>query len=229
MSASSISIVLPVYKQADHIAQAGVEYLAALETLGVPFEIVLVVNGPPDGTDEACAAFAADHPEARVVRAPGSGWGRAVRCGIAESRGDLLCYTNSARTTGEDLRLLLRVGLAMPDMVVKANRKIRSGKRRRAGSLLYNLEARALFDLPVWDINGTPKVFPRAFDALLGLTRNDDLIDLEFLAVCKQRGYRVIEVPIYSSRRHGGASTTKLRSAARLYLGALGVRRQLGR
>jgi hypothetical protein len=152
-----------------------------------------------------------------------------VRCGIAESRGDLLCYTNSARTTGEDLRLLLRVGLAMPDMVVKANRKIRSGKRRRAGSLLYNLEARALFDLPVWDINGTPKVFPRAFDALLGLTRNDDLIDLEFLAVCKQRGYRVIEVPIYSSRRHGGASTTKLRSAARLYLGALGVRRQLGR
>lgn len=229
MSAPRISVVLPVYKQADHIAEVGDEYLVALAALDASFEMVLVVNGPRDGTDEACAAFAADHPAVRSVRSPGTGWGHAVRHGLAEATGDLLCYTNSARTSGEDLQLLLRVGLAMPDMVVKASRKIRSGKRRRAGSLLYNLEARALFDLPVWDINGTPKVFPRAFDALLRLRRNDDLIDLEFLAVCQRHNYRVIEVPIYSSRRHGGESTTRLRSAARLYLGALQVRRQLGR
>lgn len=229
MTAPRISVVLPVYKQADHIAQVGEEYLAALASFTEPFEIVLVVNGPRNGTDEACASFAAAHPEVRAVRAPSTGWGHAVRHGLAEATGELLCYTNSARTTGEDLRLLLRVGLAMPDMVVKANRKIRSGKRRRAGSLLYNLEARALFDLPVWDINGTPKVFPRAFDALLQLRRDDDLIDLEFLAVCQRHGYRVIEVPIYSARRHGGESTTRLGSAARLYLGAFAVRRQLRR
>ena len=45
---------------------------------------------------------------------------------------------------------------------MKANRKIRDNWRRRLGSLLYNLECRALFDLANWDINGTPKVFPRA-------------------------------------------------------------------
>jgi hypothetical protein len=115
----------------------------------------------------------------------------------------------------------------MPDLVIKANRKIREGKRRRAGSLLYNLLARALFDLPVWDVNGTPKVFPRKFDALLQLTRDDDLIDLEFLAVCQRQGYRIIEVPIFSSRRHGGKSTTDFGSAARMYWGAFSVRKDL--
>lgn len=229
MSSATISVILPVYKQQDHIAQVALEYLAALASLEVPYELLLVVNGPRDGSDEACAALAAVHPQMRPLRSPDSGWGHAVRYGLSHASGDVLCYANSARTPGEDLRLLLRLGLAMPDMVIKANRKIRSSRYRRAGSLLYNLEARALFDLPVWDVNGTPKVFPRAFDALLRLTRDDDLIDLEFLAVCQQEGYRIIEVPIYSSRRHGGASTTRLRSAARMYWGAFSLWRQICR
>jgi hypothetical protein len=54
---------------------------------------------------------------------------------------------------------------------VKANRKIRDHWSRRLGSLLYNLECRALFDLSVWDVNGTPKVFPRSCDRAAQLTR----------------------------------------------------------
>ena len=69
-------------------------------------------------------------------------------------------------------------------------------------------------------MNGTPKVFPRSFDRLLALTRDDDLIDLEFLAVCRREGYPVLEVPIFSGKRHGGDSTTRLASALRLYSGA---------
>jgi hypothetical protein len=83
------------------------------------------------------------------------------------------------------------------------------------------LECRALFDLSYWDINGTPKVFPRKFDKLLALTREDDLIDAEFNVICRRENYPVIEVPILSYRRHGGRSTTSYRSAVRMYLGAL--------
>jgi hypothetical protein len=109
---------------------------------------------------------------------------------------------------------------AYPNVVIKANRKIRESWRRRLGSLLYNLECRALFDLSNWDINGTPKVFPRAFDKLIQLTRDDDLIDAEFSMICRKETYPIIEVPIFSSRRHGGRSTTNYRSALRLYWGA---------
>ena len=50
-----------------------------------------------------------------------------------------------------------------PDVVVKANRRSATTGGAGLGSLLYNLECRALFDLSFWDINGTPKVFPRSF------------------------------------------------------------------
>src|SRR5262249_20318857 len=107
-----------------------------------------------------------------------------------------------------------------PDVVVKANRKIRESWRRRLGSLLYNLECRALFDLSCWDINGTPKVFPRSHAPLVALARNDDLIDLEFTVICRREGYPMLEVPIVPTRRRGGSSTTRYRSAVKLYAGA---------
>lgn len=148
----------------------------------------------------------------------------AVRMGLRQARGDLLCYTNAARTAPGDLVLSLLYAVAFPDVVVKANRKIRSGWGRRLGSLLYNLECRALFDLPNWDVNGTPKVFPRRFKQLMALTRDDDLIDLEFTAVCRRENYPMVEVPIFSSRRHGGKSTTTYMSALKMYWGAYQLR-----
>ena len=59
---------------------------------------------------------------------------------------------------------------------------------------------------------------------LLQLTRDDDLIDLEFNVICRQEGYPVIETPIFSTTRHSGGSTTDLRAAFRLYRGALQLR-----
>jgi glycosyltransferase involved in cell wall biosynthesis len=215
-----VSIVLPVHRQADHIASVVEEYEDRLAKLGLPHETILVANGPPDGSHDACRALAAQHAAVRAVEEPAAGWGRAVRRGLREATGDLLCYTNSARTSAADLLLLVLYAVANPGVVVKANRRIRESWRRRLGSLLYNLECRALFDLSCWDINGTPKVFPRAHERLVALTRNDDLIDLEFTVICRREGYPMLEVPIFSRRRHGGASTTRYRSAFKLYAGA---------
>src|SRR5262249_40242750 len=119
---------------------------------------------------------------------------------------------------------LLAYNLAYPDVVVKASRKVRDNWHRRLGSLIYNLECRALFDLAVWDINGTPKVFPRSFGRLLELTRNDDLLDAEFAVRCRSEGYPIVDVPVLSTQRHGGRSTTGYASAFRMYTGALGLR-----
>jgi glycosyltransferase involved in cell wall biosynthesis len=215
------SIVLPVYRQADHIEGAIAEFVAALNSLGASWELILVVNGPHDGTDEACQRAAGLSPHIRVVRpVGGSGWGAAVREGIRESRGEIVCFANSARTTAADLSTLVGLGLRNPEVVLKTTRKLRDSWRRRVGSVLYNLFCRARFDLSFWDINGTPKVFPRAFDPLLALTRNDDLLDVEFMLVCHRRRYLVLEVPVYSISRRGGRSTTSLKSAVRMFYGA---------
>jgi hypothetical protein len=115
-------------------------------------------------------------------------------------------------------------GSVHDDCVVKANRKIRENWKRRLGSLLYNLECRSIFDLPYWDINGTPKVFHRNLARLLALKSDDDLVDLEFHAICREENYPVLEVPVFSTSRHSGRSTTNIGSAIRMYTGAFRLR-----
>jgi glycosyltransferase involved in cell wall biosynthesis len=221
------SIVLPVHNQADHIAAVVRGHLAVLEHLWPRHEVLLVTNGCRDASVEVCVELAAGHPGVRTLDLEQGGWGRAVAAGLDQARGDVLCYANSARTTAETLALMLSYARAYPDIALKANRRLRESAYRRLGSLLYNLEARALFDLAVWDINGTPKVFPRRFDRLLDLGRQDDLIDLEWVVTCQRAGYPIIEVPILSTVRYGGTSTMRLTAAWRMYRGAFDLRREL--
>lgn len=227
MSPLFISVVLPIHDQADHIRAVVEEYEAALSRIPNPHEILIVPNGCRDATLQVARELSEAFPAVRVIASERGGWGRAVKIGLQQAQGDLLCYTNSARTSAKDLTLLLLYAVAYPGTVVKANRKIRESWPRRLGSLLYNLECRSLYDLSYWDINGTPKVFPRDFVHLLTLTRDDDLVDLEFNAICRREGYPLLEVPIFSTRRHGGSSTTNLRSAFRMYWGAYRLRHSL--
>jgi glycosyltransferase involved in cell wall biosynthesis len=227
VTAPSFSIVLPVYNQADHIERIVDDYERALEAAGLDHETLLVVNGSRDDSLGAAHRLETRYAAVRALDEARSGWGRAVRRGLREARGSAVCYTNSARTTARDLVLMLLYARAFPDTVVKANRKVRESALRRIGSLLYNVECRSLFDLSCWDVNGTPKIFPRAFDDLLALSRDDDLIDAEFVAICRQRDYPMIEVPIFSVRRHGMTSTTTYRSAFALYAGAWRLAREM--
>ncbi len=215
-----VSIVLPVYNQADHIGPIVREYEDALARIHNPHECILVVNGCRDDSLQVCQSLAQEYPAVRVLHSEKGGWGLAVRMGLKEARGDLLCYTNSARTAAPDLVLTILYAIANPGSVAKAHRRSRESLARKLGSFLYNLECRGLFDLPTWDINATPKVFTRDVYNALHLTRDDDLIDLEFYVRCKQLGTVIFEVPIYSWQRHSGKSTTTLRSAMRLYIGA---------
>lgn len=204
-------------------------YLEAMKATPMEFEIILVPNGCRDNSSEICRGLAEAHREVRCDESPIAGWGAAVIHGLSVATGDHLCYTNLARTTAADLQLMALYSMANPKVVIKANRKIRESAWRRLGSLLYNLECRALFDLSWWDVNGTPKIFPRSFEDLTKLSLKDDLIDLEFSVVCREKGYPMLEVPILSSQRHGGKSTTKITSAIRMYRGAYEYRRARGR
>ena len=61
------------------------------------------------------------------------------------------------------------------------------------------------------------------------LCRDDDLIDVEFVAICAARGYQVIEFSVPPLPRHSGASTTNVASAWHMYSGAFTLRRELAR
>ena len=216
-----ISVVLPVHNQGAHIDAIVRGYCDVLTQIGRPYEIVLVLNACSDNSLDVCEAIARTCPEVRVIAHPEPGWGRAVKAGLQAARGDVLCYTNCARTSAADLQRLIREGIDRPGTIVKATRRVRDNWKRRLGSAVYNAECRLLFGINTRDVNATPKVFSRRSHApLLSLTSDDDLLDAEFLLTCRREGFPVVEVPIFSNRRQGGSSTTGYLSAVRMYAGA---------
>ena len=111
--------------------------------------------------------------------------------------------------------------------MAKVRRERRGAPLREIGSWLYNLEARLLFGIRVRDVNGTPKVLPRALYERLALESLDDLLDLELLARARRRGVPILEMPVEGFKRHGGRSRTGLWSAWKMYAGALALRGRL--
>jgi glycosyltransferase involved in cell wall biosynthesis len=214
-----VSIVLPVHNQADHVEAVVASYEEALAGLACRHELILVTNACRDDSPALCRELDRRIESVRAIDSAAGGWGLALKLGLRAAEGTLLAYTNSARTSANQLLSLLKKALECPNIVVKATRLGRPGVRK-LGSSLYNWECRLLLGVPCRDVNGTPKIFPRHFNKLLQLTRDDDLIDLEFLSICRREGYPIMEVPIVAQKRHGGDSTTRLASAWKLYSGA---------
>jgi glycosyltransferase involved in cell wall biosynthesis len=222
-----ISIVLACRDQADHIGPVLRSYRDALVSASCPYELVVVPNACRDATPAVVAALAREDPGIRVVENPRGGWGLSVRMGLDAARGTVLCYTNSARTDPRHVVDLLALYRQHAPCLAKARRRQRGAPLREAGSWLYNLEGRLLFGLHGGDVNGTPKMFGPDLYRCLRLTSDGDLLDLELMAQVQRLGVPVVSLPVRGFKRHGGKSSTNLRSAWRLYTGAWRLRSQL--
>ena len=220
-----ITLILPCRNQADHIGALLTRYLRALEGVG-PFELIAVPNKCSDATQQIVEELARADSRLRVAANPLGGWGRSVRVGLEAARGTILAYTNTARTEPESLPAFFQVFAENPRHLVKARRIERNAPLREIGSFLYNAEAKLLFGLGCGDVNGTPKIFGAEFYRDLCLTADGDLLDLELMSQARRRGVAIREIPVAGFKRHGGKSTTTLRSAWAMYVGALRLKFQ---
>ena len=221
------SIILPIYNQAEHLPLIINEYSDILDKEDFNYEILLVVNGSKDDSYITATSLTQGLARFRVFNLESGGWGRAVRFGIEKSEGDYICYTNAARTKSSDLVLMLKYALINSQTVVKANRIVRDSLIRRLGSVIYNFENRFIFRFPIWDVNGTPKVFPSHVLKSFRIISTGDLIDAEIMALCARSQIPVIEVPVRITTRISGKSTTGIKSALKMYFGLLQLSRKL--
>jgi len=227
MSERFLSVVLPCRNQEDHIEGVLRRYLSVLGALPSRHELVVVPNACTDDTPAIVRALATGEPRLRVVESALPGWGRAVLTGLAATRGSVLCYTNSARTDPETILALLALYEERAPCLAKVRRRERGFVLREMGSFLYNLEGRLLFGIEAGDVNGTPKILARQLYETLDLGSQDDLLDMELLAKVTRLGIPVVELPAAGFKRHGGRSSTSLKSAFKMYAGAFRLRRTL--
>lgn len=200
-----LSIVIPAYKEGVRLRRTLPDFLRFASSFKLPVELIFVDDGSPDDTSQVIQPVIQGLPNARLVRlSPNQGKGAAVRAGMLSARGDFRLFTDADNSTDiPQVNKLLKV--ADEKTIVIGSRYIHGALLKRkqpfyrvAGGRILNLFIQ-LFLLPgIRDTQCGFKLFPRrAAEQIfpkLRLTRFS--FDLEVLALAKEFGYRIREVPV---------------------------------
>lgn len=107
-----VSVVTPTYNRAGFLPQAVESVLA--QTFG-DFELIVVDDGSTDDTPEVMRSYLQD-PRVRYLTQPNQGQSVARNRGIAEAKGEYICFLDSDNAWREDkLEKSLAVFQAHPD------------------------------------------------------------------------------------------------------------------
>ncbi len=91
-----LSVVLPAYNEEARLPATLVAWSSYLAMQPYASEIVVADDGSRDGTAAAAEAFAATHPNVRVLRLqPNRGKGGAVRQGVLAAEGEIILFADA--------------------------------------------------------------------------------------------------------------------------------------
>ncbi|HDP33669.1 MAG TPA: glycosyltransferase family 2 protein [Candidatus Hydrogenedentes bacterium] len=220
------SILIPAYNEAENIGVTLEGLASALRAEEIPFELLVVNDNSTDNTPETLAAMAASLPELRVVHnTPPGGLGRAIRCGLAHFKGEVVAIVMADRSDD-------------PADVVACYRKIEEGYDCVFGSRfvkggavaqyppvklvanrIVNHAMRLLFMTRFNDLTNAFKVYRRhVIESISPLQAAHFNITIEMSLSCVIRRFRIAQIPIRWSGRTWGQSNLRLREMGRRYL-----------
>ena len=244
--ASTLTLVLPAFNEADRIGPALDELFGYLRrrgdhardgapgAAGLPTTIhVLIVD---DGSVDDTAAIVEARPEAtgaiqgitlRVLRVPHGGKGAAVRAGMLDATGDIVLFADADMATPPDQIPLLVAALANSDVALGSRiqpdgsdmRATQPGYRRLFGKA-FHLLASIWVVGPVQDTQCGFKGFTRAAaQDLFARQRVTSIVfDVEIIFLARHRGYRIAIVPIRWSDKRGSRMRARPGLALRVAL-----------
>jgi hypothetical protein len=189
--APSITIVVPVFNEADFIPQALPLLIDAVEGVGTEYSILIVENGSSDGSAEIAGRVAGDAnviveslPEPDFMKAGGD-W--VVNFDIDYFSG---VFLSDLITQPESI-----------DLVIGSKRDPLSEDRRpvirRLATRVFNLLLKVILGSKVTDTHGM-KGFRRELVADIApkVVSTKDLFDTELVVRAERAGYAIAEVPV---------------------------------
>ena len=228
---AGLSIVLPCFNEEDNVVEAVRAAQLAGSRSALAHEVIVVDDGSSDRTRERALALAESDPTVRLIVHDGNrGYGAAVRSGIAAAGRPWTLLTDA------DLQFdLTQIEDFLPfaadhDLIVGRRVMRMDPFGRRAAAAAWNRLVRAVFGLPVADVDCAFKLVRTELVADLPLTADGAMISTELLVRCLERGARIKQLPVRHRPRVAGAqSGTNPRVVMRAFRELFSARRDLGR
>jgi glycosyltransferase involved in cell wall biosynthesis len=208
MTAVTLSLVFPAFNEADNLPVLLGSALETGERLGLPFEIVIVDDGSLDRSAELLTDWCARDPRIRAVHhAANRGYGAALRSGLREALGEWVFFSDAdLQFDLAEIRHLLEHAEEF-EIVAGYRAPRRDGWSRRVIAGIWGGLVRAIFDLPVRDIDCAFKVFRRQVLDAIPIESIGAFVNTEILARARAAGFRIKQVPVSHRRRRKGRQT----------------------
>lgn len=197
-----VSIVIPIYNEEAILQAAILDLRERLASFRETYEILLAENGSTDRTLEIAVELSHKFPHVRFVSIGEPNYGKALRKGLLEARGELcVCDEIDLCDTDFHRRALDLLHTGELDMVIGS--KLLRGAQderpflRHAASLVYNGLLRVAVGFPGTDTHGL-KAFRRA--ALEPIVRSclvdRDVFASELVVRAYRAGIAIREIPV---------------------------------
>jgi dolichyl-phosphate beta-glucosyltransferase len=202
-----LSIVIAAYNEESRIGESLLKIKEYLEGRDADYEIIVVDDGSTDNTRQVAADYKSEITNLKVIGYPiNKGKGYALRQGVFASKGDAVLLTDADLSTPiEELDRLLPLIVGGRYDVVIGSRALEASKilkkqpwwRQGMGKIFNRIVKLLVLD----DFNDTQcgfKLFSgKVARSLFKYARvNRFAYDVEILAMAKNNGYRISEVPV---------------------------------
>ncbi|UCB51871.1 MAG: glycosyltransferase [Candidatus Zixiibacteriota bacterium] len=218
-----ISVVVPMFNEQENVKGTLDRLTRALDSIPKRWEIIVVDDGSTDRTRRLVESYCRLNRWVRLISYPANqGRGRALRLGIAQAQGRIICTTDADLSYDEKYVLQMIQALDRnPDVDLVVGSPYASGGRAEGvpfHRLLLSRWGNKILGFAMKGglstVTGVLRAYRRECISSLELESDGKEIHLEILSKALSMGYKVKELPATLRSRTGGKSKFKFKATA---------------
>jgi glycosyltransferase involved in cell wall biosynthesis len=220
--ATLLSLVIPVYNEAESLEPLVAEIDEALSAYPTPFEVVFVDDGSTDASFSVMRGLAESRDDVRVVKLRRNfGKAAALAHGFLAARGDVIVTMDGDRQDdpGEIPRLVAPLAEGY-DLVSGWKQRRQDPLNKTLPSRFFNWTVRRTSGIPLHDFNCGLKAYRREVVETISVYGE---LHRYIPVVAEQAGFRVTEAKVSHRRRTAGRSKYGWQRYLRGYLDLMTV------
>lgn len=233
MSEPQLSIIIPAHNEAARLPKTLQEVHTYVTGLPFTAEVLVVENASSDDTASVVRHFMAEMPELRLLTLQEAGKGNAVQKGMLAARGAWRFMADADLSMPiEEVSRFLPPELNGADLAIgsreaKGSRRIDEPAFRHFVGRVFNLLVRMLVLPGIQDSQCGFKCFSAAAAELIFPLQTEKgwSFDVELLAIARENGLKIKEVPI-DWVYFGGSRMNVFKEAFRMAADLLRIRRK---